>query len=90
MESNMITLSRTRPSRYTGCQRCRVIRLFMLTVFMVVLLGLLANDKMEYLQFITAERAAMAIWGVGIIGFIVKFIFWRLDQRRAASDPEQA
>lgn len=51
--------------------------------------SLLANDKMEYLQFITAERAAMAIWVVGIIGFIVKFIFWRLDQRRAASDPEQ-
>jgi len=86
----MITLSRTRPSRYTGCQRCRVIRLFMLTVFMLVILGLLASDKMEYLQFISAERAALAIWVVGGVGFIIKLIFWRLEKRRSASDPGQA
>ncbi len=86
----MITLSRTRPSRYTGCQRCRVIRLFMLTVFMLVILGLLASDKMEYLQFISAERAALAIWVVGGVGFVIKLVFWRLEKRRAASDPGQA
>ena len=86
----MITLSRTRPSRYTGCQRCRIIRLFMLTVFMMVLLGLLAADKIQYLQLITAERAALAIWVVGGVGFVVKLILWRLERRRNATDPEQA
>lgn len=86
----MITLSRTRPSRYTGCQRCRVIRLFMLTVFMLVVLGLLASDKMEYLQFISAERAALAIWVVGGVGFVIKLVLWRMEKRRAANDPGQA
>jgi len=86
----MITVSRTRPSRYTGCQRCRVIRLFMLMVFMIVVLGLLASDKMQYLQVFTAERAALAIWVVGSVGFVIKFVFWRLEKRRASSDPEQA
>jgi len=86
----MITLSRTRPSRYTGCQRCRIIRLFMLTVFMMVILGLLATDKMQYLQFITAEGAALAIWVIGGAGFIVKLFLWRRERRHASSDHEQA
>ncbi|XDZ64963.1 hypothetical protein AB8880_08495 [Alphaproteobacteria bacterium LSUCC0684] len=86
----MITLSRTRPSRYTGCQRCRIIRLFMLTVFMMVILGLLATDKMQYLQFITAEGAALAIWVVGGAGFAVKLFLWRRERRQASSDHEQA
>jgi hypothetical protein len=62
----------------------------MLTVFMIVVLGLLAGDKMEYLRFVSAEGAALAIWVVGGVGFILKLIFWRLEKRRAATDPEQA
>jgi len=86
----LITLSRTRPNRFKGCQRCRVIRLYVSLVLMLVMLALLAGDRMEYLRFLTAENIAGAIWVVGITGFVVKFILWRLEAKRQRSDPEQA
>jgi hypothetical protein len=86
----VITLSRTRPNRYKGCQRCRVIRLYMSLVLMLVMLALLAGDRMAYLRFLTAENIAGAIWVVGFTGFVVKFILWRLEAKRQRSGPEQA
>ncbi len=88
-ENVVITLSRTRPSRHSGCQRCRIIRLYMMVVLGLVLLALMAGDKMHYMRAVTAEHIAAAIFLVGSIGFVVKFVRWRLELRREANDPEQ-
>jgi hypothetical protein len=86
---HMITLSRSQPQRKTGCQRCRIIRLFMLTVLMLVVLGLLATDKLDALQEVTTARVAAVIWIIGGVGFFAKLAFWLWQKRQTASDPEQ-
>lgn len=58
------------------CERCRIIRSFILFVFMLVLLALVAGDKLAYLNFLNAEFFAALIMFVGCVGFIVKLIYW--------------
>ncbi|MDA0308244.1 MAG: hypothetical protein O2832_05905 [Proteobacteria bacterium] len=57
---------------------------------MLVLIGLIAGDKFQFLNFLTAEYIAAAIWIVGGLGFLVKLLFWWIQKRRAVNDPEQA
>ena len=60
------------------CERCRIIRSFILFVIMLVLLALVAGDKLAYLSFLNAEFFAAIIMVVGGIGFIGKFVHWKL------------
>ena len=60
------------------CERCRIIRSFIMFVIMLVLLALVAGDKLAYLQFLDAELFATLIMIVGIIGFIGKLVHWKL------------
>ena len=60
------------------CERCRIIRSFIMFVIMLVLLALVAGDKLAYLQFLDAELFAALIMIVGIIGFIGKLLHWKL------------
>jgi disulfide bond formation protein DsbB len=59
------------------CERCRIIRSFIMFVIMLVLLALVAGDKLTYLQFLDAEFFAALIMIVGIIGFIGKLVHWK-------------
>ena len=55
---------------------------------MLAIFALVGDDKLHYLQAVTPMRAAMAIWIVGIAGFVVKLALWRLDQGQTqASGP---
>ena len=58
------------------CERCRIIRSFIMFVVMLVLLALVAGDKLAYLNFLTAEFFATVIMFVGCVGFIVKLVYW--------------
>ena len=49
-------------------------------VIMLVLLALVAGDKLAYLNFLDAEFFAALIMVVGIIGFIVKLVFWKFSR----------
>ena len=60
------------------CERCRIIRSFILFVIMLVLLALVAGDKLAYLDFLNAEFFAALIIIVGGIGFFVKLLHWKL------------
>ena len=60
------------------CARCRIIRSFILFVIMLVLLALVAGDKLAYLDFLNAEFFAALIIIVGGIGFFVKLLQWKL------------
>ena len=46
-------------------------------VVMLVLLALVAGDKMAYLNFLDAEFFATLIMIIGSVGFIVKLVYWK-------------
>ena len=69
------------------CERCRIIRSFIMFVFMLVLLALVAGDKLTYLNFLDAEFFAALIMIVGGVGFIFKLVYWKyLSQADAKTD----
>ena len=59
------------------CERCRIIRSFIMFVIMLVLLALVAGDKLAYLNFLNAEFFAALIMVVGGVGLIVKLVYWK-------------
>ena len=72
----MITLSRNRPARGSTCQRCRIIRSFIAFVIMLGIFSLVAGESARFLQLVTPERAASAIWIAGGILSLVKVAAW--------------
>ncbi len=59
------------------CERCRIIRSFIMFVIMLVLLALIAGDRLAYLNFLNAEFFAFLIIVFGGVGFIVKLVYWK-------------
>ena len=58
----------------TSCKICKIIRLFLFSVFLLILLALIQKDKLHYLKFVTPENAAYFILAVGILITIFKII----------------
>ena len=58
----------------TSCKICKIIRLFLFSVFLLILLALIQKDKLHYLKFITPENAAYFILATGILITIFKII----------------
>lgn len=75
----MVTLFRNRPTRGSVCQQCRVIRAFMGFAFMLVVLALVATEKLHYLKHLSADYIAWAMMACGVLLFIVKFLLWRRE-----------
>jgi len=71
------------------CRTCIVIRMFVLAMLVLVITGLLARDKVQHLSFLTTWNVAIAIMIFGTISFIVKFIFWKLENKNKSNDPLQ-
>ena len=46
-------------------------------VIMLVLLALVAGDKLAYLDFLDAEFFAALIMIIGGVGFIFKLVYWK-------------
>ena len=78
----MITLSKNSGERGGGCRRCKIIRLFIIASLSIVILGLVGGDNLRFLSFFTAEGVAAAIWIVGSILFIIKFLLWFIEKSR--------
>jgi preprotein translocase subunit Sss1 len=53
-------------------------------VVMLVLLALVAGDKLTYLNVLTAEFFAALIMIVGTAGFIIKLLHWKFFSRSDA------
>lgn len=89
--ATMLSLSRQTPKRGTTCQRCQIIRYFVLVAFGIAIFTLIADSDRHYLGSATPMHAALAIMAVGVIGFVVKVAIWKLENRQGInSDPEQA
>ena len=71
------------------CRTCMVIRIFVLAMLVLVIVGLLAREQMSYLSFISTWNVAIAIMIFGILSFIIKFILWKLEEKKQTNDPLQ-
>ena len=66
-----------------------VIRMFVLAMLVLVIVGLLAREQMNYLSFITTWNVAISIMIFGVLSFIIKFILWKLEEKKNSNDPLQ-
>ena len=71
------------------CRTCMVIRIFIIAMLVLVIVGLLAREQMSYLSFISTWNVAIAIMIFGILSFIIKFILWKLEEKKQTNDPLQ-
>ena len=62
------------------CKNCMTIRYFLVSVFVLVLVGLIFTDKMVYLKFITPYNVAIFITMGGLTIFIIKLIKYFLQK----------
>ena len=81
----MISFSKNRPARGSGCTQCRIIRSFMAAAFMLVVLALVATDRLHYLKGVTTAHIASVMMAGGMIIFIVKFIIWQREKKTGQS-----
>ena len=59
------------------CFACRVIRSFIMATVMLIILGLIASDKLYLLTFISTDLIAMIILVSGLILFLFKLWQWK-------------
>ena len=71
------------------CRTCMVIRIFVIAMLVLVIVGLLAREQMSYLSFISTWNVAIAIMIFGILSFIIKFILWKIEEKKQINDPLQ-
>ena len=59
------------------CFACRLIRSFIMATVMLIILGLIASDKLYLLTFISTDLIAMIILVSGLILFLFKLWKWK-------------
>ena len=59
------------------CFACRLIRSFIMATVMLIILGLVASDKLHLLTFISTDLIAMIILVSGLILFLFKLWQWK-------------
>ena len=62
------------------CFTCRLIRSFIMATIMLIVLGLLATDKLHLLEFISTDMIAMIILLAGVLLFLFKLWQWRSNK----------
>ena len=62
------------------CFTCRLIRSFIMATVMLIILGLVASDKLHLLTFISTDLIAMIIIVAGLILFLFKLWRWKTDR----------
>ena len=61
------------------CFTCRLIRSFIMATVMLIILGLVASDKLYVLTFISTDLIAIIILVSGLILFLFKFWQWKTN-----------
>ena len=62
------------------CFTCRLIRSFIMATVMLIVLGLVASDRLYLVNFISAELIAGIIIFLGLILFLFKLWQWKTDK----------
>ena len=62
------------------CFDCRLIRSFVMATVMLIILGLVASDRLHLLTFISTDLIAGLILVFGLILFLFKLWQWKRDK----------
>ena len=62
------------------CFTCKLIRSFVMATVMLIVLGLVASDRLYLINFISAELVAAIILYLGLILFLFKLWQWKTDK----------
>ena len=62
------------------CFACRLIRSFIMATVMLIVLGLVASDRLHLLTFISTDLVAGLIMLIGCILFVFKLWQWKRDK----------
>ena len=62
------------------CFTCRLIRSFIMATVMLIVLGLVASDRLYLLKFISTDLIAGLILLFGLILFLFKLWQWKRDK----------
>ena len=62
------------------CFTCRLIRSFIMATVMLIVLGLVASDRLYLMKFISTELIAAIIMVFGLILFLFKLWQWKTDK----------
>ena len=62
------------------CFTCRLIRSFILATVMLIILGLVASDRLYLLNFVSTELIAAIIMVLGVLLFLFKLWQWKKDK----------
>ena len=62
------------------CFACRLIRSFILATVMLIILGLVASDRLYLVNFISTELIAAIIMVLGVLLFLFKLWQWKKDK----------
>ena len=62
------------------CFACRLIRSFIMATVMLIVLGLVASDRLYLITFISTELIAVIIMVLGLVLFLFKLWQWKTDR----------
>ncbi len=62
------------------CFACRLIRSFIMATVMLIVLGLVASERLYLLKFISTDLIAALILVFGLILFLFKLWQWKRDK----------
>ena len=75
----LITRTNVKPG---PCHRCSIIRSYVLFTFMLIVLAILGGNKLAVIDFLTPTWFATLIMLIGISGFLVKLLSWKIFNKR--------
>ncbi len=62
------------------CFTCRLIRSFIMATVMLIILGLVASDRLYLVNFISTELIAAIIMVLGVLLFLFKLWQWKKEK----------
>ena len=82
MHDNKFLRSSKEMKKNYVCKNCYIIRFFLIAVIFIILLALIQNDKLHYLDFVTPANAATLIVFLGVIMFLVKLTKYVFEKKK--------
>ena len=82
MHDNKFLRSSKEMKKNYVCKNCYIIRFFLIAVIFIILLALIQNDKLHYLDFVTPSNAATLIVFLGVIMFLVKLSKYVFEKKK--------
>ena len=62
------------------CFTCKLIRSFIMATVMLIVLGLVASERLYLLKFISTDMIAVIVMVFGLILFLFKLWQWKTDK----------